>query len=224
MRRTMDCKQTAQGARGRYLGLLLTLLVSVSATGAEYAIAPPPAWVTPLERGLPDAASKNTMSGGVQYLLADAQAKVGKGGLVSYRRIAGMPINASGVDSIANISIDFDPSYETLTLHAIDVIRGSETRHKLASVPVRILQRETELEARIYDGGKTASIVLDDVRAGDIVDYAFSITGQNPVFAGKVFGTANLQYGAPVARVHERILAPRALQLQMAVQHLEMSP
>lgn len=224
MKMTMECKPAARGYWWRIGTLLLMLLVASAAAAADYVIAPAPAWVAPLERGLPDTASQSTMSGGVQYLLADAQVKVGEGSLVSYRRIAGMPINASGIDSITNISIDFDPSYQRLSLHAIDVIRGSETLHKLASVPVRILQRETELEARIYDGSKTASIVLDDVRAGDIVDYAFSIQGQNPVFAGKVFGGASLQYSAPVARVHERLLAPRALQLQMVTQALEMSP
>ena len=37
----------------------------------------------------------------------------------------------------------------------------------------------------MYDGRETLSIVLDDVRVGDEIDYAYSLRGGNPVFGDK---------------------------------------
>ena len=204
------------------LGMASLLIGGVHA--AEYAIAPAPSWVEVVERGLPDAASQDSANGGVHYLLADTQINAGEKPRAYFIRIASMAINTSGVESIANIGIKFDPSYEKLTLHSIDVIRGTQTFHKLRSARIQVLQRETALEAQIYDGGKTANIILDDVRVGDIVDYSYSLDGENPVFGGRIFNTANLQYGAPVARVRVRLRSPTARTLQMASQNLEMTP
>lgn len=207
----------------RWVGALLVAVCGVS-VASDYTIAPTPTWVHPVERGLPDAASRDTANGGVQYLLADTQVDASRQPRGYYFRVASMAINEAGVDSIANISVDFNPAHETLTLHALQVIRDGNTIDRLASTPVRILQREAGLEARMFDGSRTASLVISDVRVGDIVDYAYSVDGENPVFAGKVSNTTSLQFGVPVARIHRRLLAPTALPLQLAAENTEHSP
>ncbi|MEP6634288.1 MAG: DUF2569 family protein, partial [Luteimonas sp.] len=71
-----------------------------------------------------------------------------------------------------------------------------------------VIERETELDARIFDGMKSANVFLDDVRVGDVVDYAYSVSGRNPVFAGGTFERAALQFSVPAARIHVRVLVP----------------
>lgn len=194
-----------------------------AAAAAEYRVGPAPDWVERVERGTPNDSLRAQVSGGVYYLLSDSQEKADPGDRVRFHRIASQAITSEGVQSIANISIAFDPSYQTLELHWIDVIREGAVIPKLGHATVRMLQREIELERRIYDGSKTASILLEDVRVGDVVDYAYSVRGWNPVFGDHSFGRLGLRFDVPVARVHVAIAVPQgsAVELQPRETSLE---
>jgi hypothetical protein len=167
-----------------------------------------PDWVSKVDRGKVDDKLLGQITDGTYYLLSDTQVRVEGGQRSTYRRIASKAINSAGVDSLATIEIGFDPAYQTLQLNSIDVIRNGQAVARLGSATVRVLQRETELDRRIYDGSKSATIFLEDVRVGDIVDYAYTLRGSNPVFRGREFGTIGLQFSVPVARIHARLLAP----------------
>jgi transglutaminase-like putative cysteine protease len=206
--------------------LLWGLAASIpwSAHAAEYQLGPAPAWVVPSQPGVSGSAQAGKGSDGATYRLVDTQILAGQQQRVRYRRTVVTAFNTSGVDVIANIEIPFDPSYQTLTLHAVDVVRDGHRISKLASARIEVLHREDQREARIYDGTKTVNIVLDDVRVGDTVDYAYSTTGSNPVFGGRRFGSIALQYGVPVERIHARLLLPRDAQVQLDSPHLTTQP
>ncbi|KQV97533.1 hypothetical protein ASC87_22975 [Rhizobacter sp. Root1221] len=177
--------------------------------------APVPAWVVSVPAPAAPAASAGQATGGVQYLLSDTQVRVDGGDRVTYRHMVSKALDTNGVESIANLEFGFDPTYQTLTLHTIDVHRGDRTISKLRTAHVRILQRETDMEQLVFDGRRTASVVLDDVRAGDVVEYAYSLRGTNPVFGGRQFGGFDMQWSVPVARVHARLLWPRQRTLHL---------
>lgn len=107
-------------------------------------------------------------------------------------------------------SVNFDPGYQRLTFHTLNVIRGGKVLGRLGSTRIQVLQRETELEYLIYDGSMTASTMLDDVRIGDIVEYAYSIAGSNPVFRNHAAGTLSLAWSVPLERAYTRLLMPAA--------------
>jgi hypothetical protein len=196
----------------RFAGLLgFILLLSslpVHAEMDEVEKGKTPDWVDNVDRGSIDDKSLGQITDGTYYLLSDTQVRVEVGRRSTFRRIASKAINSAGVDSLATIEIGFDPAYQTLQLNAIDVIRNGQVSARLGSATVRVLQREIELERRIYDGSKSATIFLEDIRVGDIVDYAYTLRGSNPVFQGREFGTIGLQFNVPVARIHARLLTP----------------
>jgi transglutaminase-like putative cysteine protease len=193
----------------RLLALMLLLACSsLHAEIDEVLRGSPPDWVSKVDRGSVDDKLLGQISDGTYYLLSDTQVRVEDGLRSTYRRIASKAINSAGVDSLATIEIGFDPAYQTLELNSIDLIRDGHVSARLDSATVRVLQRETELERRIYDGGKSATIFLEDVRVGDVVDYAYTLRGSNPVFQGREFGTVGLQFNVPVARIHARLLTP----------------
>jgi transglutaminase-like putative cysteine protease len=187
---------------------MLAGLAPSVALAAEYKAGPAPGWVIVTGPGNPTDGQLSKDSDGVSYLLVDTQERHDEEASTRFRRVVSRALNPHGVESVANIEIQFDPSYQALTLHAVDLVRGGRVIHKLATAKVRVIQRETELDARIFDGMKSANIFLDDVRVGDVVDYAYSVSGRNPVFAGGTFGRVALQYGVPAARVHARVLVP----------------
>jgi transglutaminase-like putative cysteine protease len=200
--------------------LLGGLLLSAAGAGhaAEYTIGAVPVWVTPVTPGTSGANQASRGSDGVAYLLMDTQILAGEQRVV-YRRLVTRAVATSGVDTAANIEIPFDPSYQKLVLHSIDIVRNGRVIPKLATAKIRVLQRETELETRIYDGTKTINVFLDDVRVGDTIDYAYSRIGRNPVFAGHDFGAMLLQFSVPVARLHARLLVPQQRHIRIATPH-----
>jgi transglutaminase-like putative cysteine protease len=210
--------------RGVGLFLMLACSVLAGAHAAEPARRPAPAWVIDAGRGSPDDAALAQVVDGRYYLLTDTQVRTTAAERVTFRRIATRALNATGVEGVANIEIEFDPSYETLELHTIALVRDGREIDKLAGATVRVLQREAELERRIYDGRKTASVFLDDVRVGDTVDYSFSLRGRNPVFNGQDFGTFGLRFGVPVARIHARLLSQDMSALRIEARHTALEP
>ncbi len=206
-----------------FLAILAPRLAS-AVNVAEYVIEPAPAWLEPVARGVVNEAALEQVSGGAYYLLLDTQVRSTPDDPVTYRRTAIKAINAQGLQTVANVEIGFDPSYQVLRLHSLDLIRDGKVIRKLASATVRILQREADLERRIYDGRKTASIFLDDVRVGDTVDYAFSLRGRNPVFHGEDFGGFGLQFNVPVAHIHARLLAADPERMRVAPRNTMIKP
>lgn len=204
-----DAPKTPLCRLGTGLFLLLILLAGPClAQVSGYRIATAPDWVVPVavDSGLPTPEGET--SDGVFHLLGDMQLRAGPGPAIRYNRFVTRAIDSEGLSEVAHIEIGFDPSFQSLTLHHVAVIRDGHRVERLPTAEVRLIQREKELEYRIYDGRKTAAIFLEDVRVGDVVDYAFSIAGENPAFAGAIFGQTQMQWDVPVGIDHTRILVP----------------
>ena len=114
--------------------------------------------------------------------------------------------NSIGVENYSQIEIEFDPTYESLTLHELVVVRNGVITDKLQTAVPRILQREPDLDQLIYDGTNTLNVVLDDVRVGDRVRYAYTIRGDNPIFQGLREFRVPTQFSIPLTYHHARIL------------------
>ena len=82
------------------------------------------------------------------------------------------------------MEISVDPSYETLVLHKIQIVRGRDRIDVIPTTTVRTLENDSG-EERTYDDGVTEVFLLPDVRVGDILDYEYSIRGQDSVFGGR---------------------------------------
>jgi transglutaminase-like putative cysteine protease len=191
----------------------------------EYAIGPPPEWVERIAPVEEAAVPVGQVSQGVYYLLNDVQTRVEAHDRFLYRHFAMKAINESGVEEIAHVEVPFDPAYQTLTLHSINVRRGGRVISKLNNAAaVRVLQREKELEYRIYDGSKTANVFLDDVRVGDVVEYAYTLRGANPVFRNRLFGQFDLQWKVPVHSLNARLLWPSGREVYLAHHNTELRP
>jgi hypothetical protein len=190
------------------MGAAASTCVALSvATGA--AAEPPMHAIGPVPL-VPEASAVplDQVSDGLQYALIDTQTRIDSRERVTFRRMAVKALNERGVERAANIELRFDPSYQTLTLHTIQLRRDGRVIPKLAGAKIEVLQREAGLESLIYDGTRTAHAFLSDVRVGDVVEYAYSLRGHNPVFGGRHFGGFDLQYGIPVERLHARLLWP----------------
>lgn len=158
---------------------------------------PVPAWVDQL----PIPPTNSSLP--IVIRLADTQIMLGKVPQTYVRR-ATLVNDASALTAAGRFSIPFAPEYERVQVHAILIHRGAEQFDRTMTSNIRYLQREQDLERGVYTGRVTASILIDDVRVGDTIEIAYTTSGQNPVFGGKVFGFASWDQG--LATAHRRVV------------------
>ena len=123
------------------LGLFLGLAVDEATAAERWRIAPPPTWVAPVER--PEAPAKDDAAG-IRYLLMDHQIQVASSGTSQYWRYARKVVTSSGLDQAAEIRVAFDPAYQELVFHHVEVIRDGRSVGTFGRGDVRILQQEPE--------------------------------------------------------------------------------
>jgi transglutaminase-like putative cysteine protease/lipoprotein NlpI len=189
-----------------------SLVQKHSANGFEFEVGPTPAWVVAV--AVPDTPRGNPGGQDRRILLADDQLRIAQGDSTMYRRVVETATSPAGLQAVAQLGVEFHPEYQKLTLHRIAVVRGGERLDRLKPSAVTMLRRETGLDKSIYTGVVTASVVLEDVRVGDIVEYEWTVTGQNPVFGGLYSGSWLLQRDVPVQALAIRLVneSPRPLQ------------
>ncbi|WP_432467245.1 DUF3857 domain-containing transglutaminase family protein [Agarivorans sp. Z349TD_8] len=206
------------------LQLLLCLLLifcAMSEADDHIPTAPKPNWVSEIALPDPELIQNNQIQNGVYYLLADTQLKVEEQQSQFYYHYADYIVNQTGVENNSQINIDFDPSYQQLRLHSVQVIRDQQPINKRNSALIKLLQREEELEKLVYQGEMTLNIILDDIRVGDIIEYSYSIQGMNPAYQNIFAYQRLLNWSVPLAKFSLRILWNKATLLYYQLQNTE---
>jgi hypothetical protein len=167
-------------------------------------IGPAPAWVVPTSWTFPDAAQVNPS--GQDFLVLDQQVRLASG--ESYHHHVYQIVSDAGRQNGAQVYFYFDPSYQTLVLHHLKLVRGPTVSDRLDPEKIQVIQQERELDRQLYNGQRSALVILDDVRIGDVIDVAYTLQGENPVFAGKFIDASALEWGVPVRDLRYRLLVP----------------
>jgi lipoprotein NlpI/transglutaminase-like putative cysteine protease len=178
-----------------------------SSTGFSFVVEPKPLWIVPATEPSGVVVEQAQM----HYRLIDDQMLLDGKTQWFHSHVVRVVDQPGGLATASQIEVEFDPTFQTLALHQLDVIRKGKRISKLNRKRIQLLQRETQLERRIYDGRVTASIVLDDVRVGDEIEFDYSIKGANPVFDGRFVGFAWMaSMRGPVAYCQYRLVTPQA--------------
>jgi hypothetical protein len=157
-----------------------------------------------------------------QYLLIDRQLHVEKE--VFYSQFVVKLLDELGVKEHSNIQIHFDPTYEKLMIHHIDVIRDGQRIDKLSYARNQLMHKEVDLERRVYDSHLTAIFILEDIREGDILDCAYSIWGFHKILKPHYYGYVSLQYHVPVHKISQRLIVDASRQLAVKSYHASVDP
>ena len=193
----------------------LAIVLAASPTAGRGAEAAPvrrmaaPAWVEHFTPDLSGPASSDGAAAdgdGIRFLLRDEQIHAGE--QTTFRHFALRFLSQDGVQKNSTLSFSYDPAYQTLRLHQLIVHRGGKTADRLPRQAVQVLQREPNLEDQLYDGRLTATLILEDIRVGDVVEYAYSLRGVNPILAGHFADTFSAGWRDPLPQWRERLLWP----------------
>ena len=173
-------------------------------------IAPPGSWVVP---HFFDPQSAVQIESGMDARLLLTERQINAAENETFVHTARQMLTPAGVQNRANIAVNYNPSYETLTFHWIRLWRGAQHLERLNPAAIKVVQQEREMDDYILNGEQTAMLVLDDVRVGDIIDCAYSSQGANPVFAGHFSDAIPLETEQPAERWLTRVLWPAGRHL-----------
>ncbi len=175
---------------------------------AQYEIAPPPAWVEPtnvdLKLPAPNADSNDGISEGVYYRLVDRQVHAER--QEHYHHYVDEFLTTAGLHENGEVSIEFDPAYQTLTLHSVSLHRDGTVIDAFDPASVRLLRPEDELNADLLSGHAKLLLLLPGAQVGDVLDYSFTVTGRNPFFGEVFVDDIPLQWDTQVGEVRYRLL------------------
>jgi transglutaminase-like putative cysteine protease len=205
-----------------WAALLIALAYTPASAKPNFKVQPPPAWVQPI--AAPADAEKNQPEDGLRDMLDDRQVRVSADGSQNYNHFVRQATTSAAVEQVSQLRLDFEPSYQSLVIHHINVIRAGQIINALRPSEIRVIQREDELDEQLFNGTLSAIVVLNDVRRGDVIDYAYSVNGDNPVLSGHFADVFSLAHSDTVALLRVRLLWPAARRLFVRPQQTDLQP
>jgi hypothetical protein len=190
------------------IGLMLLALcaaaISLRGQPAGVLIEPMPAWTRLAEWKATTLSKTNEKTEGTHYLLYEhqqhPQAKE------DFQRNVLLMWNETGVQDSGNLSFYFDPNYQKLVLHRVQIHRNGQVLDRLDRTKIKLVQREAGLGLHIYTGRQTALLFVEDLRVGDVLEYAFTTRGANPIMGDHFSTRLAVRTGVALDRQRIRIV------------------
>jgi transglutaminase-like putative cysteine protease len=167
---------------------------------------PAPSWIENATLVAGRQPPTDQLNEGIWFVLIDEQ--VNRSLDQHFHRTIKQLINESGVQNGARLSFDFDPAFEQLTIHHVTIRRGTNVLDRLEKEKIKVIQQEQDLERHIFNGSLSAILFLEDVRAGDQIDYAYTVSGSNPILENHFADWVNAGSSMPIQYKRYRLLWP----------------
>lgn len=142
----------------------------------------------------------------------------------NYTHIIREIVSDAGVQNGSEVSVTYDPSYQKLTFHHITVWRNGKAANKLFAHKFKLLQNEKELSKFIYSGTYDAYLILDDIRKGDRIEYAYTLKGDNPIFGSKYANSFYFESSAAIGRRYTNLIVSKSRKLNFRNYNFNTAP
>lgn len=196
------------------------------ANAKTWRLAPRPAWVvepqgTAYQGEVPTWPAASAAKR--RELLVDVQSHFGLARPQTFVHTRQVALEAAALTDMNQPQIVFNPTYQSVQLHELAVWRAGRREDRLTSARIELMRRERRLEQRVIDGSETLLVVPADLRPGDVLEMAYSVEGDNPIFEGRIALNHGLASNVPVDLMHLRALVPTNRTVTSRVMGIEMS-
>jgi hypothetical protein len=182
------------------------LFLSITAKAQFYRFEEVPGWVKPVDIPANSTISKDDIIGGYYFTLIDAQSNLEKEAVFNHQVIN--VISYSGITNASQLSVTYDTSYQQLIIHHLFIWRKGEKIDRTKDLSIEILNKEDNLQNGIYTGQITAYDILNDIRKDDLIDFTYTVVGDNPIFEHEKYLFVPLASLNPVDQYFIRIIYP----------------
>ena len=189
------------------------LFITGLAQSVKPRITPEPSWITKAE--IPYAKTHLDREASDGYIYLSYQKQISLQDQLTYCQQSLRFLSEAGVQSRSEINIAFDPSYQQLQIHTVNIIRSNKVINKLDATKLKTIQQENEISDHLYNGSLTTLLILEDVQKGDVLEYSYSHKGFNPIFGNRYAAFLDLQYSIPVYHILYKVCTPVGRSLQV---------
>ena len=186
------------------IALLLLCTFHLAGFTQNFEISPPPKWVIEVDPNPDSEVSKYDVNGGFYNALIDYQSNFEKEEEFTHQSLN--IVTAAGITSASEIYITYDSSFQSLNFHYLHIWRNGKMLDRTADLSFEFLTNEQNLGIGIYTGALTAYEILKDIRRDDVIEYAYTIKGSNPLYEGNNYEFLYLDASNPIDRFHIRII------------------
>jgi len=185
-----------------------TAVIAKSGKGYRVGLRPP--WVVELPMPNEPSGAPQAAAGGAarRELLVDLQSNFALPKPQFYVRYRAVATDPSTLGGVSQPQVRFNPAFQNVVLHEASVLRDGRKLDRLKDARIEPMRREQRLEQLVIDGTETVLVVLNDVRVGEAVEFAYTVEGENPIYEGRITTGIQLAWDTPVDLLHHRIVAP----------------
>lgn len=166
-----------------------------------------PVWVEKVEVPAESEFSKYDVSSGFYFALQDYQ--VNLDGHEVFERTVLNVLSYSGITNASQLSITFDTIYQKLKIHHLYIWRNGEKLDRTDQLSFEIMNNQYYLNQGIYSGNITAYDNLEDVRKGDLIEFAYTLVGANPIFENEKYFLLPLESLSHIDILNYRFVFPQ---------------
>ncbi|MFL6726214.1 MAG: DUF3857 domain-containing protein [Sphingomicrobium sp.] len=144
-----------------------------------------PSWVVPAP------AIKEGSSSPPLFAVLDQQTRIADGTVWSYRELASRALSADALARMGTVTLNWQPYHGDLIIHRVDIVRDGKHIDVLKTgQKFTVIRREEGLEQLEMNGILTATLQVEGLRVGDVLDVAYSVSVKDPALKGGVQASA----------------------------------
>ncbi|MBN1790103.1 MAG: DUF3857 domain-containing transglutaminase family protein [Bacteroidales bacterium] len=183
---------------------LLLLLFFKNIQSQIYSFKPIPPWVK--EVGIPEnpSVSKYDVLSGYYLSLADYQINLEEN--KTFTRQVINVISIVGITNASQLAVALDTAYQHLQIHHLYIWRKGKKHDRTDSLSFEKMNNEQNLNQGIYTGQITMYDILKDIRKDDLIDFAYTMEGINPIFENEKYVFLPMESLNPIDLYSVRIL------------------
>ncbi|MCU7846161.1 MAG: DUF3857 domain-containing protein [Candidatus Thiodiazotropha sp. (ex Monitilora ramsayi)] len=143
-----------------------------------------------------------------EFALVDYQDRISGEGIERYCHTVERINDESRLEDASLLIMELNDQQEML-LHHISLIRSDATIDALDPERIAVNERQRGLESHVVDGITTISYSIEDLRVGDVIDYAYTVVtraGGHPVHGDYYLSNRWLTWNIPVKLQFVRLL------------------
>jgi hypothetical protein len=165
-----------------------------------------PEWVKKIDTPNESSVSKYDILSGYYLTLVDYQVNLEEEAVFNHEVIN--VISYSGISNASQLSVIYDTTYQELQVHHLYIWRKGKKIDRTNDLSLEIMNNEYNLHQGVYIEQITAYDILNDVRKDDLIDFAYTLVGNNPIFDKEKYLFIPLEMMNPVDLYSVRILYP----------------
>jgi tetratricopeptide (TPR) repeat protein len=120
------------------------------------------------------------------FATLDEQTRIADGAVWTYREIAARALSADALAQMGTLTLNWQPFHGDLIVHRVDIVRNGQHIDVLKTQKFNVIRREQGLEQLEMNGILTATLQVEGLRVGDVLDVAYSVSAKDPALKGGV--------------------------------------